>query len=105
MTRSWFLPIALVACHASPAPRPAADPLQPVLAYLESRDPAHAAECWSFATEAGPGDYVAVDVRDKHGGACGGDPGVEPIIDRLRVHADGSLQRYDVIHDTWPAAR
>lgn len=74
-------------------------------AYIAQRSPDRDASCFSYASEADTADAVVVAVRERHDDACGGDPGVEPVIARLRVHPSGTLNRYDVVDDAWHRIR
>lgn len=54
-----------------------------------------------FLEETSP-RYFEYAVRERHGGKCGGDPEVAPIVDRFRVpKRGGKILRYDPIEDRW----
>lgn len=55
-------------------------------------------ECLSFEVEQRLDTRYEIAVREKHGGACPGDPGTGPVLDRFEVQqGDGKLRRYDPI--------
>ncbi len=59
------------------------------------------ARCLDFFLESRTDEVSEVGVRERHDAACGGDPDVAPIAERLRVTADGRVARYDAVEDRW----
>ncbi len=51
-------------------------------------------ECLSFEVEQRLDARFEIAVREKHGGACPGDPATSPVVDRYRVTRD-ALLKYD----------
>ncbi|MBI5656734.1 MAG: hypothetical protein HZC44_07920 [Geobacter sp.] len=43
-------------------------------------------DCLSFITEEKTKIYFDFAIHEKHGGACPGDPGTAPVVDRFRVN-------------------
>jgi hypothetical protein len=96
----YLLAVALVAgCGSSPRP------VELARSYIAQTSPGRDAGCFSYVSESDTADGVVIAVREHHDDACGGDPGVAPVIARLRVHASGSLDRYDVVADAWDRVR
>lgn len=84
MRYSWL--VFLAACHASPRP-------------------GGGERCLAYVVEARTDDAVDVGVRERHGGECGGDPAVEPIVARFRIHRSGAVERYEIVTDSWTPKR
>jgi hypothetical protein len=79
----------------------AASSSQLARAYIAQRSPDRDASCFAYVDEIDSDGAPVIAVREVHDDACGGDPGVEPVIARLRVHPAGMLERYDVVDDEW----
>lgn len=62
-----------------------------------ARDPS----CFAYMSESSDAIGTVVAVRERHDDHCGGDPGVEPVIARLRVAPSGALEHYDTATDSW----
>ena len=59
-------------------------------------------ECLTFGVEENDSTTVSITLREVHNETCGGDPGVEPIIDRYRViRSSKQIEWYDVIQDEY----
>ncbi len=101
MTRFTLL-LFVAACHASPRPTPVVSPLDRANAYVASQA---SESCRIYIIEPRHGDDVIIDVREKHGGVCAGDPGVAPLVERLRLRSSAPLERYDVATDSWTSVR
>jgi hypothetical protein len=44
------------------------------------------------------GQFYLIEIREKHGNGCPGDPGVIPIVDRFRVNRqDGNVLWYNLL--------
>lgn len=52
-------------------------------------------ECLSYYPEQCTPAYVDVAIRERHAGACLGDPNTGPVVDRFRVYRSGELQWFD----------
>lgn len=94
MTLRIALVLMVAACATPPTPPTLIERVSEAAETLYPQGTA----CVSFAVEE-DGDIA---VREDHGGACPGDPGVAPVIDRFRVTA-GELERYDPADDSWVA--
>ena len=64
-------------------------------------------ECVSFMAEGEIGDSFDIAIRERHTGACGGDPHTSPVIDRFRVQrGSGEILWMDPASDDYvPFAR
>ncbi|MDL1871002.1 hypothetical protein FBR05_02230 [Deltaproteobacteria bacterium PRO3] len=59
-------------------------------------------DCVDLFLEASTPKYYEYAVRERHGGKCGGDPEVAPIVDRFRVpKRGGKILKYDPVEDRW----
>lgn len=76
-------------------------------AHLQKRLPPRglSLDCVDLFLEATTPKYFEYAVRERHGGKCGGDPEVAPIVDRFRVpKRAGKILRYDPVNDRWVGA-
>lgn len=91
--RNVLFILCVAACGATPSAEDRAS------AYMTktARDPS----CFAYMRESSNAAGTVVAVRERHDGACGGDPGVEPVIARLRVAPTGALERFDTATDSW----
>lgn len=104
----------LVTCVAWGLPRAASAASDPEIraelrlrAHLKKRLPPRglSLDCVDLFLEATTARYFEYAVRERHGGKCGGDPEVAPIVDRFRVpKRGGKILKYDPVEDRWIVA-
>lgn len=64
----------------------------------------NALNCLSFALDKESQTYFDLDLMEKHGNGCPGDPNTAPVVDRFRVYrANGAIQWYNLISDQYLA--
>ncbi len=99
---AWGLPRAV-----SAAPDPEARAELRLRDHLKNRLPPRglSLDCVDLFLETTTPKYFEYAVRERHGGKCGGDPEVAPIVDRFRVpRGKGKIFRYDPVEDRWLCA-
>jgi hypothetical protein len=58
--------------------------------------------CMSLVVEGRSPASFEIAVREKHGGRCGGDPAMAPVLDRFKIdRASGAIGVYDVLEADW----
>ena len=59
-------------------------------------------DCVMFDTEETTRIYFEIAIREKHTRKCGGDPDLNPVVDRYRVaRSSGRIELYDAAKDNW----
>ncbi len=59
-------------------------------------------DCVTLSADETTRIYFEIGLREKHGGKCGGDPDLSPIVDRYRVYkATGKIEWFNVIENNW----
>ena len=59
-------------------------------------------ECLQIVVELQDDKQTEIAMREKHGGACPGDPATSPVVDRFRIEkSTGVISRYDVVEDAY----
>ena len=59
-------------------------------------------ECLQFIVNEQNDKHTDIEMREKHGNGCPGDPDISPVVDRFRIEkATGTILRYQVIEDEY----
>jgi hypothetical protein len=59
-------------------------------------------DCVTYGTEEITDTYFQFVLRENHNAKCGGDPEMNPVVDRYRVHRrSGKIEWLERIEDSW----
>ena len=96
-------PVAVTAVAVA-APSPSEQALAIARGWTVAKHIEHAG-CFDYTPGTATADATEIEVRERHGGTCGGDPATSPVVARLRVHAGGALEVYDAPSNAWAATK
>ena len=98
-----FIAIAvLLGCSRAPEPDATTAALVEIVRTDEKYVGWAKIECLQFMVEQQDDKQTDIEMREKHGDGCPGDPATAPIVDRFRIEtASGAILRYDILEDQY----
>ena len=98
--------ILLVATLLAAAPLTEDQSIDLIAKAMRQLSPRQPPSCLSFQTEKSSRHQFDIAVREKHGGRCGGDPAIMPVIERFRVsRSPARLWRWNPVDDSYRRCR